>query len=140
MLVAREWSDTVSRGEINSSILGWHSRAEVESRTQGLRPRPRTQKKFQAKDSLSEDKNSQGQGQNCLRPRTKDTNVNVLQKKVFKNFFQAISNKNGLEKIFSTDLQNFNHSKNTTLLKPRTGQCLRAGGFEAKANDFKMCP
>ena len=44
---------------------------EVESRTQGLRPRPRTQKQSEAKaeDSLSEDRTSRGQGQECSRPR-----------------------------------------------------------------------
>ena len=42
------------------------SAAEVESRTQGSRPRPRTEKKSEAntkaKDSLSEDRPSRGQG------------------------------------------------------------------------------
>ena len=68
--------------------------AEVESRTQGSKPRPRTQKKFEAKakDSLFEDRTSRGQGQKRSRPRTKDTGASVLRKKVFKNFFQAISN------------------------------------------------
>ena len=44
-----------------------------------------------AKDSLSEDRPSRGQGQKCLRPspRTKDTAASVLQKKKFsKNFFR----------------------------------------------------
>ena len=48
-----------------------------------------------AKDSLSEDRTSRGQGQECSRPkpRTEDTGASVLlKKKVFKNFFQAISN------------------------------------------------
>ena len=58
---------------------------EVESRTQGSRPRPRTQKKSEAKakDSLSEDRPSRGQGQECSRPRprTKDTAASVLEKK-----------------------------------------------------------
>ena len=61
------------------------------------------------------------QGQTLSRPRTgmletKDTGASVLQKKVFKNFFQAFSKKNfsgdlqkkGLEKNFSGYLQNFN--------------------------------
>ena len=73
--------------------------AEVESRTQGLRPRPRTQKKSEtkAKDSLSEDRTSRGQGQECSRPRpkTKDTGASVLKKRIIirglQNFFQAIS-------------------------------------------------
>ena len=55
--------------------------SEVESKTQGSRPRPRTQKNFEAKD-----RPSRGQG-----PRTQ---VRVFsKKKVLKKFFQAISNK-----------------------------------------------
>ena len=49
-----------------------------------------------AKDSLSEDRHSRGQGQECSRPRprTKDTSASVLQKKkVFTKIFQAISKK-----------------------------------------------
>ena len=80
----------------------------MESRTQGSGPRPRTQKKSEAKDSLSEDRHSRGQGQECSRPRTKDTSASALQikkglhknfsgdlqkKKVFTKIFQAISKK-----------------------------------------------
>ena len=73
--------------------------AEVESRAQGLRPRPRTQRKSEAKDSPSEDKSSRGQGQECSRPRTKDTGASALiKKKGLQNFFQAIS-KPGKQKI-----------------------------------------
>ena len=72
---------------------------EVESRTQGSRPKPRTQKKSEAKakDSLSEDRTSRGQGQECSRPRprTKDTGASVPKNK----------RKKGLQKIFSGDLQ-----------------------------------
>ena len=109
----------------------------VESRTQGSRPRPRTQKKSEAKDSLSEDRHSRGQGQECSRPRprTKDTSASALQKKK--------------KKRFSSAPQNFNNSKNTAVLEPRTGQFSRTSGleakakdltFKAKAKDFKMCP
>ena len=54
-----------------------------------LRPRtafPRTDP-LEAKDSLSEDRPSRGQGQECSRPRTKDTAASGLQKK-------------GLQKVF----------------------------------------
>ena len=87
--------------------------SKVESRTQGSRPRPRTQKKSEAKakdtkkirgqtkDSLSEDRTSRGQEQECSRPRTKDTGASNLQKKkIFKNFFQAISNSLAYSRIF----------------------------------------
>ena len=104
---------------------------EVESRTQGSKPRPRTQKKSEAK----------AKEKKCSRPSTKDTNACVfLRKKVLKNFFWSISKKNGLEKHFSADLQNFNYSKNSTVLEPRTRQFLRTWGFEAKAKDLKLRP
>ena len=55
----------------------------------------------------------------------KDTNASVfLRKKVLKIFFRR-SPKNGLEKRFSAVLQNFNHSKNSAVLEPRTRQFSR---------------
>ena len=74
--------------------------SEVDSRTQGSwpRPTPRTQKiRGKAKDQLLEDRPSRGQGQEYSRPRTKDKSFKKFffnsKKKVFKNFFQAISEK-----------------------------------------------
>ena len=73
----------------------------MESRTQGSRPRPSTQKKSEAKakDSLSEDRhtdtleakdrNARGQGQG---PRTQSASA-LQKKKVFTKIFQAISKK-----------------------------------------------
>ena len=84
----------------------------MESRTQGSRPR--TQKKSEAKDSLSEDRHSRGQGQECSRPRprTKDTSASALQKKkkgLHKNFLGDLrKKKKGLHKNFSSEL----HKKN----------------------------
>ena len=66
---------------------------EVESRTQGSRPRPRTQKNFEAKD-----KPSRGQGQGTR------TQAQVFsKKKVFKKIFQVIS-KLGLQKKFQAKM------------------------------------
>ena len=48
-----------------------------------------------AKDSLSEDRHSRGQGQECSRPRTKDQGHKA----------QVLSKKKGLHKNFSGDLQ-----------------------------------
>ena len=86
--------------------------SEVESRTQGSRPRPRTQKKSEAKakDSLSEDRHSRGQGQECSRPRTKDTKRKCSPKKkkkgLHKNFSGDLQKKKkGFHKNFSGDLQ-----------------------------------
>ena len=91
---------------------------EVESRTQGSRPRPKTQKKSEAKvkDSLSEDRHSRGQGQECSRPRPR-TLAQVLskkKKKIFTKIFQAISKKKkekGLHINFSSDLHKKTFSK-----------------------------
>ena len=47
------------------------------------------------------------------------------KKKVFTKIFQAISTKKRFPKNFSTAPQNFNNSKNTAVLEPRTGQFLR---------------
>ena len=99
----------------------------MASRTQGSKPRPkpRTQRMSEdkAKNSPFDDRPSRGQGQECSRPRTKNTGASVLQKKSLqKNVFQAISKKKGIQKFFSGDLQNFNNSKNTAVLEPRTGQ------------------
>ena len=84
----------------------------MESSTHGSRPRPRTQKKSEAKAkySPSEDRPFRGQEQECSWPRTKDTGASVLKKiffndlrknrKVFKNFFQATLTKKSLQKFF----------------------------------------
>ena len=79
--------------------------SEVESRTQGSRPRPRTQKKSEAKakDSLSEERHSRGQGQECSRPRTKDTSASALQnikKRSSQKFFKRSPQKNVFQKFF----------------------------------------
>ena len=109
----------------------------MESRTQGSSPRPRTQKKSEAKakDSLSEDRHSRGQGQECSGPRPR-TQAQVLskqkglqknflgdlqkkkkkKKKVFTKIFQAISTKKRFPKDFSTAPRNFNNSKNSAVL------------------------
>ena len=124
----------------------------MESRTHGSRPRPRTQKKSKAKDSLSEDRHSRGQGQECSRPRTKDTSASALKKKkvltkffqaisrkkkVFTKIFQAISTKNAFQKIFQPLHKILTIQK--ILLSPSRGQA-NFRGLEAKAKDFKICP
>ena len=155
--------------------LFWHakqkaiaSRGGVEDTT--LEAKAKYTKKSEAKDSLSEDRHSRGQGQECSRPRprTKDTSASALQKKKKKKrssqrFFRRSPKKKGLHKNFSSDLhkktfpkhfssapQNFNNSKNTSaVLEPRTGQFSRTWDleakakdftFEVKAKDFKICP
>ena len=88
-------------------------------------------------------------GQTLSRPRTgmleakaKDTSASALQKekKVFTKICQAISTKKRFSKNFSSAPQNFNNSKNSAVLEPRTDQFSRTRGFEAKPKNFKMCP
>ena len=83
-------------GNLPSSI------SDVESRTQGSRPRPRTQKHSVAKESLSEYRPSRGQEQECSRPKpsTKDTAASVLQKKSLQKSFSGDLQLIGVHKIF----------------------------------------
>ena len=119
-----------------------------------------TRLEAKAKDTKKIRGQRQGQGQpfrgqTLSRPRTKDTSARALQKKkvftkifqaiskkkkVFIKIFQAFSTKQCFPKIFSSVPLNFNNSKNTAVLEPRTGQFSRTWGLEAKAKDFKMCP
>ena len=60
-------------------------------------------KKSEAKDSLSEDRHSRGQGQKCSRPRprTKDTSASVFQKKrSSQKFFRRSPQKKFSKKFF----------------------------------------
>ena len=67
--------------------------SEVESRTQGSRPRP--QKKSEAKDSLSEDRHSRGQG-----PRTQAQVLSKQKKSFHKNFSGDLHKKTFSKKFF----------------------------------------
>ena len=67
--------------------------AEVESRTQGSRPTPRTLKNFEAK---AKDRPSRGQG---LRTQTQE-----LLKKGLQKFFSGDLQKKSLQKFFSGNL------------------------------------
>ena len=95
-------------------------------------------------------------GQTLLRPRTgmleaKDQghrgkcSQKKKKKNIFKKFFQAISKREKQKRssqifreVSGVFQQNFNDSKNSAVLEPRTGQFSRTWGFEAK--DFKMYP
>ena len=128
----------------------WNRGHKARGQGQGQKKNSRPRTALPRTDTLeAKDRNARGQGK---EPRTQQASFlekknlqkifsDDFQKKVFKNFFHAISKKkNAQEKIFSADLQNFNHSKKSAVLEPRTGQFLRTWGFEAKAKDFKMCP
>ena len=76
--------------------------SEVESRTQGSRPRTQKKSEAKVKDSLSEDRHSRGQGQECSRPRTQ---AQVLSKKKkrssqkFQKIFRALHKILTIQKI-----------------------------------------
>ena len=75
----------------------------MESRTQGSRPRTQKKSEAKAKDSLSEDRHSRGQGQECSRPGTKDTKRKCSPKKKKRSsqkFFKRSPLKNVFQKIF----------------------------------------
>ena len=121
-----------------------------------------TRLEAKAKDTKKIRGQGQGQpfrGQALSRPRTgmleakaKDQGhkrkYSPKKKGLRKNFSGDLQKKRGLHKHFSSAPQNFNNSKNTAVLEPRTGQFSRTWGleakakdltFEAKAKDFKMC-
>ena len=102
----------------------------MESRTQGSRPRPRTQKNprprtaFPRTDTLeAKDRNARGQGPRTqarvLSKKKKRSSQKFFRrsqkqkqkKKVFTKIFQAISAKKRFPKNFSSASQNFNNSK-----------------------------
>ena len=96
------------------------ARGRVEDTRLEAKAKGTKKSEAKAKDSLSEDRHSRGQGQECSRPRprTKDTSANALQKKkVFTKIFQAISTKKRFPKNFSSAPQSFNNLKNTAVQK-----------------------
>ena len=76
----------------------------------------------------------QGHKRKCSPKKKKKVFTKIFQaiskkkkkkKKVFTKIFQAISTKKRFLKNFSSAPQNFNNSKNTAVLEPRTGQFSR---------------
>ena len=153
--------------------------SEVESRTQGSRPSPRTQKKIRGQgqgqpfrvQTLSRPRTGmleakdQGHKRKCSPKKKKRSSQKFFRrsqkkrssqkffwrsppkKRSSQKFFRRSPKKKGLYKNFSSAPQNFNNSKNSAVLEPRTGQFSRTWGleakdltFEAKAKDFKICP
>ena len=116
----------------------------MESRTQGSRPRPRTQKKSEAKakDSLSEDRHSRGQGQECSRPRTKDTSALKKKRRSSRKFFKRSPQKNVFQKIFQAPHNILTIQK--ILLSSSRGQAQFFEDLRPRGKDFKCvlhgCP
>ena len=90
-------------GEIESFFLKLAIRGGVENTRLEAKAKDTKKSEAKAKDSLSEDRTSRGQGQECSRPRprTKDTAASVLQKKKgFQNFFSGDLQFIGVPRIF----------------------------------------
>ena len=100
-------------------LVIWLKRTEVKSRTQG--PRPRTKKNPRPRTALPRTDSFEAKDTRVLK-----NNNNKIFKIFFRRFkkkgFQVISKKQGLQKIFSGDLQILNDLKNSAVLEPRTGQ------------------
>ena len=120
-----EWPQMVILRQILAKLLKQIIKGEVEDIRLEAKAKAKDKKNPRPRIVLprthpleTTDKNARGQG-----PRAQT--ANVLQKKSLKNFFQAIYKKKGLQNFFSGDLQNFNDSKNSAVLKPMTGQFSR---------------
>ena len=100
IIVAVRSEDRFLHANFSASPHFWL--VEVESRTQGSRPRTQKQSEAKAKDSLSEYRTFRGQGQECSRPRprTKNTGASVLQKKSLQKFFSGDLQFIGVPRIF----------------------------------------
>ena len=110
-----------------------------QGHTKNPRPRPRPWTTFPRTDTLkAKDRNARGQGQGprtqaqVLSKKKKSLHKNFSgdlkkkkRKKVFTKIFRAISTKIRFPKNFSSAPQNFNNSKSSAVLEPRTGQFSR---------------
>ena len=106
----------------------YNSQTEVESRTQGSRPRPRTQKKFESK---AKDRPSRGQG-----PRTQ-TQVFSKKKMTPKIFFRR-SQKKDLQKILlgKKGLQKVFFRRSLLEETKKKGLCRFSARFLAFSNEI----
>ena len=118
----------------------------MESRTQGSRPRPRTQKKSKAKDSLSEDRHSRGQGhkRKCSPNKKKNRSSQKFfrrspkkkkrssqkffkrspQKNVFRKNFQALHKILTIQKIVLSSSRGQANFRGLQASRPRTSKCV----------------
>ena len=138
----------------------------MESRTQGSRSRPRTQKNPRARTQLprteplgTKDKNARGQAKDQGHSAEMFSKINKIKKglcpqirkfptkfKRQKLFFASSLACSKTKRQCSWPWSIFDKSKNSAVLEPRTGSFLELAGFEANAKDltfeaknFKLC-
>ena len=110
----------------------WCQKSEVESRTQGSRPR--TQKNPRPSTALPrpnplEAKDQEHKRKCSSKKRSSEKffrrSSKKRRKKAFIKIFQANARKKSFPKKFSGAPQTFNNSKNSAVLEPSTGQFSR---------------
>ena len=122
MIILRRKTQRWSRGHKTRGQGQGHKKIRGQGQGQPFRgqtlSRPRTGM-LEAKD--------QGHKHKCS-PKKKSSQKffrRSPKKKVYRKIFQAISTKKRFQKKFSNASQNFNSSKNSAVLEPRTGQFSR---------------
>ena len=107
----------ITRGEVEDTRLEAKAKDTKKIRGQGQGQPFRGQTLSRPRTGMLEAKaKDQGHKRKCSPKKNK---------KVFTKIFQAISTKKRFPKNFSSTPQNFNNSKNSAVLEPRTGQFLR---------------
>ena len=117
---------TISRGGVEDTRLEAKAKAKDTKKIRGQGQPFRGQTLSRPRTGMLEAKaKDQGHKLKCS-PKKKGLHKNfsddLQKKKVFTKIFQAISTEKRFPKNFSSAPQNFNNSKNTAVLKPRTGQ------------------
>ena len=121
----------LARGGVEDTRLEAKAKDTKKIRGQGQGQPFRGQTLSRPRTGMLEAKaKNQGHKRKCSPKNKKGLHKNVL----------GDLQKKSLHKNFSSAPKNFNNSKNSAVLEPRTGQFSRTWGLEAKAKDFKMCP
>ena len=120
--------------QVLSLMLKARSKLEVSKDTKKIRDQGqgqpfRGQTLLRPRTGMLEAKD-QGHERKCSQKKKKKVFTKIFQaiskkKKVFTKIFQAISTKKRFPNSFSSAPQNFNDSKNSAVLEPRTGQFSR---------------
>ena len=119
------WTELASKRRIIQQRWSREHKARGQGQGHKKNPRPRPRTAFPRTDTLeAKDRNARGQGQG---PRTQAQVLSKKKKKkkIFTKIFQAISTKKRFPKNFSSAPKNFNYSKTSAVLEPRTGQFSR---------------
>ena len=118
--------------------MGAYQRWSRGHKARGQDQRQKKKSEAKAKDSLSEDRHSRGQGHECSRPRTKDTSASALQKKrssqkffrrspqknVFQNIFPALHKISTIQKIVLSSSRGQANFRGLEASRPRASKCV----------------